>query len=496
MAAIDRATGIHRWQLAQGHALYGDARKLHEQQDYEHAGPGFERAAVDLEDGGSPFALWPRLYLAIEEYHAPDLPKALARLRTLGTLYEPERYAIFDGYVHWIRYLVLGRSGPAPISLPDCEIAARRFRQAGELENGVAMENSVAEALGQSGDLEGAWQHLGLAFAERGSLGTGRHAENTLWVAIDTLRAGDQPAAALPLVDEYLEEAERRGNALGLSLALRKQGELLTDLGASERALTAHLDRAQEVGESIPDAALRKVVESEALIARGRGRCTSDPVSGIDDFDRAERFVLASGYHHLQIQILAGRGRCRQALGDAVGAEADLAQALSEVEAQRGLIHDPDLRTFYLDQARAVLESRVGLALARGDGEGAFATVERLRAPVLLETMSAALPGVEADGISRSLPQGTALVELLSLRARSSRGSLRRGDLPRPDPASATAARGGRPDPPPSDRTRRVATLLGHREAVWSQPCCRRLEHPAQRSWSPTAPCSRCLSQP
>ncbi len=62
-----------------------------------------------------------------------------------------------------------------------------------------------------------------------------------------------------------------------------------------------------------------------------------------------------------------------------------------------------------------MLEERVALALDRGDAEGAFATVERLRAPVLLEMMGQGAPPAEAAVLARSLPPGTSLVELLSL---------------------------------------------------------------------------------
>lgn len=415
VAALDGASGIARWQLAQGHALYGEARKLHDHQDYEHAGPIFQQAAAALEAGASPFALWPRLYLAIEDYHAPHLRVALAALRALENRYDPESFPIFDGYVHWILGLVRGRSGPTTTGLPDCRAAIERFRATGELENETAVRDNAAASLVQAGDLEGAWRHLDLGFQARPRLGAGRASENLLWAAIEALRAGGRPSAALPLADENLAEAEARRNALGLSLALRKRAELLTDLGADEETLDAGLDDAREMAERIPDARIRRDVESEALIGRGRARCARDPAGGIDDLDRAERFVRASGQRHLLIQVLAERARCRRGEGNAAGAEEDLARALGELERQRKLIHDPTLRTYYVDQARAVLEERVALALDRGDVAGAFATVERLRAPVLLEAMGETVPPAEPSVLAGSLPPGTSLVELLSL---------------------------------------------------------------------------------
>ncbi len=415
VAAIDRATGIARGQLAQGHALYGKARQLHDRQDYGNAGPLFERAAAGLAAGGSPFSLWPRLYLAIEAYHRFGPSGALPELRRLETGNDASHNPILDGYIHWITFLALSESGPAPAALPDCELAGRRFQRAGELENSVAMENSAAASLVLSGDLDGAWRYLDSAFRVRGLLGTGRRRENMLLAALDAFRASNEPTKAFLMAREVLAEARARKNPLGISLALRAQGVLLGDLGAGEDALSEHLAQAQAAAEEIPDSVFRHVIESEALVARGRSRCTYDPARGVEDLDRAESFLHKTDRRGLLIEVLANRARCRRALGDTPGAQDDLTRALRELLRQRKLIHDPSLRAFYVDQARSVLEARVALALDRGDGNSAFTTVERLRAPVLLEAMGKGAPAAEPELLTQSLPRGTTLVEFVSL---------------------------------------------------------------------------------
>lgn len=415
VAVIDGASTADRARLADAHDLYGQARRLFVEQSYEAAVPLLGRAADGLAAAGSPFEGWARLYGAVCLYHLTDHSNALAVLQDLGTWLEPSRHPILEGYVHWILALVRGRTGPSAIALPDCELARERFAAAGELDNVIAIQNLAAVILIQTGDLDRAWDILEQNLRERARLGMSRHSENLLGATMDALRAQGEPAAALPLADELVTEAEARGNPTGLSLALRKRGELLIDLGADEETVDANFDAVVAAADRIVDEGHRTVVRSETLIARGKYRCGNDPVRGLDDLRRAEAFVRASAHRHLLIQVLSERARCRRAHGDRHGAELDLERALAELEVQRPLILDPRYRTFYVDHARTVQELRVVLALEQDELDEAFAVVERLRAPVLLDTLTQPVPPPNAAELVRCLPPGASLVELVTL---------------------------------------------------------------------------------
>lgn len=413
IGAIDRARGAARARLIDGHRHYRQARRFHEELRYEEAAQWYSRAAVDLEAGDSPFASWARLYQATLLYHRPDLPTALSLLVEQRRTLDVERYSVLGGYVHWVLALVRGRFGPLAAALEDCEASRELFERAGEAENLAHMESMSARVYGEQGDLDRAWRHHAAAFAARPRLRNPRHVENLLFGAVATLRGAGELGPAVAFADEMVAEATLAGHPLGIAVSRRQRGELLVDLGRIDEALASFED-AWRSSDEVPDEGLRQVVRGEILIARGRARCSLDPPAGLSDLEEADSFVTGTQHRHRRIEILRDRARCHIERGDRASAAADLDEGLAEVNRQRGLLGDPALRRAYLDESRALLEEWVHLRLEMGEGAAALGTVERLRSPLLLETMGAARSSEPSVPIE-ALPERTTLLEFLVL---------------------------------------------------------------------------------
>ena len=412
VAAVARAAERERSRLASGHLAYGRARRLHEEQRYEEAGPLFRAAAAELEAAGSPFSAWARLYLAIHLYHEPSLPAAFVELSEANRSTETDRYPILAGHVSWMLALVHGSWGPLASALPHWQEARRRFAQTGETENRAAVDSSMGLVLSELGDYDRAWRHHLAALTARTALRKPRRIQNLFFDGVFSLRRSGDLLPALDFADELAIEAREAGNPVGLTIALRQRGELLADLGRLEDALET-LDQAERHVLEIPDEGLRTVSRGELLIARGRMGCSLDPRAGVSDLTDAARFVERTQHAHLVIDVLRERARCHLARGDEEAAEEDLRSGLVELERQRALLRDPELRRRYLDQARGLLEDTVRLQVEGGQVTASFATVERLRAPELAEALAASSP--DPGRISESLPSGTAIVEFLVL---------------------------------------------------------------------------------
>jgi CHAT domain-containing protein len=416
-----REGGTRLRDLVHGHHLYARARELHEKQDYPAAEPLFHQAFAALDSGRTPFAAWPRLYVAIITHHHADQPGAIRQLEQLRRRYQTTEYSPLLGMIDWMIGQARGVQGPIASALPASESALRHFQQAGEVENQAAMDSTLARIYTELGDVQRAWRHHQAALLVLPRLYKPRRAQNILSVAIQTLRKTGDLAPAVYFQEMLIDDAYQANNPIGITVALRNQASLLHELGRRDEAI-ASLGQARTAAGRIGDTLLRQSVEVEVMVAEGRILRKDRPLEALRALDAALAVSLQDGNRHLLIQILQERAETWLTLGREREAETDLEAGLAELERQRRVLGDGKLRIFFADQGRALLEERITLQMRRGESaEASLDTAERLRARALLDVIggsdSTGWPEpIPVRNIAAELPAGTAIVAYLWVR--------------------------------------------------------------------------------
>ena len=225
-----------RRELARAHRLYGEARTAHEAQDYVHAAPLFREAAELFERQRSPFAVWPRFFLAFgKAYEEP--PNYTAALKSLEAL----RRRLADGdpvpraYVEWMIDYVLSYRGELAAALRAVGSARALFAKAGEEENVTAMFADSGEWLRRMGEGEQAWRRWGEALGRFDLLVKSRRIQNTLSGIASQLDEEGRSRAARYFRDAWVEEAERSGNPMSRALAHSSRAPGLVASGSPRR---------------------------------------------------------------------------------------------------------------------------------------------------------------------------------------------------------------------------------------------------------------------
>jgi CHAT domain-containing protein len=421
--AIEEANGDRLESLQRGHAFYIQARKHHEEQEYEAAEALFTAAAQALEAGGSPFAAWPAYFHAVIAHHHGDNARALQELAALRERVEGEGYAPLLGSIDWIMGLAQGRLGPIANARDACESARALFEAAGEVENRAAMDDLLSRIYDGLEDFDRAWRHRYAALEVLPRLHKARRIENILSGAVLGLQKKGDLQEALYFQSMLLAEAESHGSPLPITIARRVLASLLHELKQTAEAVL-ELDGARQEAVGIPDSALRQSVEMDTWLAQGRILRESDPEASLRALDAARGVSLEKKNLHLLIEILRERAETCLVLGREAEAQEDSAAALAELERQRRVLQDDKLRVFFADQGRALLELQIDLQRRLRERDDLILdTAERMRGRGLVEASggaggAGAEPPRPSREIAAALPPGTALVEYLWVRGR------------------------------------------------------------------------------
>jgi len=417
--------------LARAHRLYGEARVAHDAgEDYEVVGRTFEEAARLLESAGSPFAVWPRFYLAVETHHRPDYPAALDALRRLRRSL-PDGDRVVTAYCEWMEGLTRSKQAYLEEALHHFQHADELFAAAGEAENVSAMDSQAALKWEGLGRLDEAWQSHRAALAARQRQYKSRRIQNALSGVAEILERQGRTVPALLFFDEWVAEAQISDNPLSQALAWTGRAKARLALGWRAAAVD-DLKRAGAALPGVESYGLRLETRAGVETARAAVYERDDPAAALAALQSVHDVLVASDLRLSLVDVLLMQARLHGRRGSLQEQEAKLTDAIDEVERQRGLIGDDSKRVSYLDQARHVMEEAVAFYLDSGRPEEAFQLSERMRSPVMREEHRRRGIGGELrtlDQLQRELGENTTVLSYLLLGERLVRWEVSRDGL-------------------------------------------------------------------
>lgn len=370
--------------LADGHRRYAHARRLHEKQQYEPAGPLFQASCEELSRAGTPFAVWPAFYQAVIVAHRPDFSLGTQELRALFD-HPGATQPIAKAYLHWMLGWIARRQSERGEARSEFSTARDLFRASWQRENEGEMESQLGSVWDELGEPRRAWRHHFRALSLLDSSFKPRRIENTLSGAATGLRKRGEFAASLVFQDLSVEQARSRENPLAVAVALRYKAQSHSGLGEELEALRAVQEGLQQA-ERIPDERLRADPRVNLLLTWGTVART-DLAAALERVEEALRFAERHRLRTLLPEGHATAAALRRELGDLVGESRALNAAVKEIERQRTAL-TPEARVGFAASARKVMEQGALSMTERGSWAEAFAFVDRLRARALWDAMA------------------------------------------------------------------------------------------------------------
>lgn len=407
LAAIDSASDnpVRLKALRLGHYYFGQGMALFKERRPELARPHFEAAIAEFVIGGSPFADWASLYLAICEYQGGKAGRAAEQLEEL-LAHLGVRTPALTGRVLWQLGLSEGVRGELASAAARLRVAADAFRQNRDSESLAAVENLLASTYDALGDHSRSWRHRYVALR---SLAHGSASAERRWVVVkavaESLVERDRPDLGLPILDELLrisgENPERKAQAL------LRRSTAFAHLGKWDSAERDH-HAAEAAVAKISDPSLRARIGIDVLVGRAAVLAHRTPEVTLSLLNEARHFYDRTEHEFLLARVLLARARVAAVTGREAEAERDLEDALARAEGHFERIEAPDLKISFLSELQAAFEELLITQFPR-DPEAAFATIERARSRVLLDRTGAR--PLNAAEVRASLPPGVALVE-------------------------------------------------------------------------------------
>ncbi len=418
VAAIDKADGGRWMDLVQGHLAYGQALAAYEPLGLDRAKPLLRSARRLLKRGGSPFAAWADLHLAICDWYNSQWDRGLAALKVIGQEAERQGHLALLGRVYWMEGITYLQK-----SLPTEDLIALRkslaiFERLGELENVACLHERMAVCLSYLGETEESWRHLDRALSLRRELTTPRRFYSIFYTAQDLSLHLQEPSVAVYFFTQVVEAARQWNSAPALAEALWSRSRVRRVLGRPDEAL-ADLREAERYLPSIQDASLKRRIQGDILWGTAEARLGSDLPGAISALTRALEVYRNESYPDHLLSIYLQRGRAFLQTGEDDRAEEDFTTAISLYESWRRQVEEPDFRISFFDQAAATFNQMILFQVSRRERPLlALDYVERARARVLLETVHGSREGdpglpkpLSAESIAERIPEGVALVE-------------------------------------------------------------------------------------
>jgi len=168
--------------LADGHALFAEARRQYQQDNQQKASEQMIAAQVHFMRAGSKYALWAPVYRSVYLRNRGAVQEALGALSQPYGREIPATYHHLRGRREWavgVAYTALGRYD---LAFDNMKRAVGEYRTSGEHDNLIATWTILAEAEWFLGDSSDAWSDL-LGILEHIDARGGSRRDYHLWVA-------------------------------------------------------------------------------------------------------------------------------------------------------------------------------------------------------------------------------------------------------------------------------------------------------------------------
>jgi CHAT domain-containing protein len=406
IAAIDAALGDARMELATAHATYFDSLAG----DPGDAEAPLRRSAALFARNGSPMKL-PALYFAANSVYVQGRHgEAAEQYESLLPDLPASEYPAYRGLLLWSLGETHGSKGEWGKAIELFEESRALFEQAQENGNAAMMRALLGNVYDRIGDPAAAWKHR-VSF--RGDLGVRAdevHSEEVSSIAEAAILRNDwHTALSFLSLHAAILERMHYGGSLANSLFLRSVvRDRLRDFAGSRSDFAA----ARSFAQAEKDRAYR--VRLAAAERRAEAMFGSTPSPQAEALlSEAIEFQTTHSDANALPGLLLQRARLRIAVGNRVGAMADVERGIADLERQRESLPAGEARWGAFYSAKDLFEVGIALAMDGKDPETAFAFSESARARALLDSYGRS-PALDF----RKLPQKTVVVEYAALPER------------------------------------------------------------------------------
>lgn len=364
--------------LAEGHARYGEGRRVYLEGRYVAAAEHLE-AAISAGTVSRSIKGWGRLFHAGalgQTGRKADREKSQAMIDALVAETDSARYPSLAGRARWASGTLHLRSGRYEPAWARYRAAEVLFERAGEAEHHGWMRCSAAISELALGDLHGTFASLQSALLTLRPFRSSVWLHNCLSFAGTTAADEELRGSAAHAHGEDIGVTRRLGNSMYGAEAFLHRARLHAAGGAYTLA-AADVDSAASLIAGIHDEGGRRWFTADLALARGTLLARNHPRRAASELDSAVSYFSSVAMRF--VPALALRAHVRLAGADYEGATADLARAAEALHSSSSLVEKASLRGAMTDAAAPIIDRLISLLASRGRDADALAVLERAR---------------------------------------------------------------------------------------------------------------------
>lgn len=339
------------------------ALDLHSSAAYDDAAIALTRIGDELRRQGIPLWRWATFYAGSAEMNRSryDVGDQLYR-RSLSAVTSAE--PALEGKAIWALGVSELRRGNYDAAVARYREAIPLIERAHEAENRGALSYLLTEALSFSGQHAQAMREAMDGLKRLSQYPSSPYLNNHLTNVSALARQLKLEAAARTIDDEVVSTARRVRRPQVVAWALRNRARDALSLGDTVGA-RRDLDEGERVAAGMKSGVGRDRVLADIAFVRSRtfSRQRADSASLVITAV-VEAYRRLSLQNHLPRALLAA-AETRLSLGDSVGAEQHLDEAIARIETQAGRFESNDVRTAFAEAADGAYDAMVRLLVSR-----------------------------------------------------------------------------------------------------------------------------------